>query len=144
MKVFSLSFFILVSLLATAQKKCPIIPQPLAATASNTQFKLDRQSSVKVSDAKLNGLANYLKAEIKKNASIELDDQPSKNGSLVSLVLSANKTQNSTSAEAYSIDMNKGSIIVAASSEARVRLSPRLFPCASTVLASMRVNNLKD
>lgn len=118
MRVFSLSFFILLSLFGAAQKNCPIIPQPLAATPSSDQFKLDRYSTVKVSDPTLNGIANYLRAEIRKNASIELATQPSKTGSLVSLVLNGNKNQNSTSAEAYSIDMNKGSIIVAASSEA--------------------------
>lgn len=118
MKVFSLSFFILFSLLGAAQKNCPIIPQPLASTPSSDQFKLDRHSSIKVSDPKLTGIANYLRDEIKKNTSIDLAVQPSKAGSLVSLVLSANKTQNSTSTESYSIEMNKGSIIVAASSEA--------------------------
>lgn len=118
LKVFSLSFFILFSLLVTAQKNCPIIPQPLAATASSHQFKLDRQSSVKVSDAKLNGMANYLKAEIRKNASIDLAAQPSKTSSSISLVLTETKPQNSASAEAYSIEMNKGTIVIAASSEA--------------------------
>ena len=118
MKVFSLSFFILVSLMGIAQKNCPIIPQPLASIPSKDQFKLDRYSSIKVSDPKLNGIANYLRDEIRKNASIELAMQPSKNGSMVSLVLTRSKTQNSSSAEAYSIDMNKGTIMVAASSEA--------------------------
>ena len=118
MKVFSLSFFILVSLMGTAQKNCPIIPQPLASIPSKDQFKLDRYSSIKVSDPKLNGIANYLRDEIRKNASIELAMQPSKNGSMVSLVLTRSKTQNRSSAEAYSIDMNKGTIMVAASSEA--------------------------
>ena len=67
LKVFSLSFFILVSFLSSAQKNCPIIPRPLAVTASNNQFKLDRHTMIKFSDPKLTGIANYLKAEIKKN-----------------------------------------------------------------------------
>ena len=66
MKVFSLSFFILVSLLGAAQKKCPIIPHPIAANLSKDQFKLDRYSLVKISDPKLTGIANYFKAEIRK------------------------------------------------------------------------------
>ena len=118
LKVFSLSFFILVSFLSSAQKNCPIIPRPLAVTASNNQFKLDRHTMIKFSDPKLTGIANYLKAEIKKNTSIELDAQPSKNSSFVSLVLLANKAQNNSSPEAYSIDMSKGAIVIASSSEA--------------------------
>ena len=118
MKVFSLSFFILVSLLSAAQKNCPIIPQPLASIPSKDQFKLDRNTVVKFTDPKLTGIANYLRDEIRKNASIELATQSSKDGSMVSLVLTRNKAQNSSSDEAYSIDMNKGTIMVAASSEA--------------------------
>jgi hexosaminidase len=133
LKVFSLTFFILFSLLSSAQKNCPIIPQPIGATASNNQFKLDRHTMIKFSDPKLNGIANYLKAEIKKNTSIELDAQPSKNSSLVSLVLMANKPQNSASPDAYSLDMSKGAIVIASSSEAG------LFNGVASLLQLMRL-----
>lgn len=138
LKVFSLSFFVLVSVLVTAQKNCPIIPQPLAAIPSKDQFKLDRHTGVKFTDPKLTGIANYLRDEIKKNTSIELAMQPSKSGSKVSLVLTRNKAQNSSSAEAYAIDMSKGTIMVAASSEAG------LFNGITSLLQLIRLADNKE
>jgi hexosaminidase len=114
-KAWSFSLLIMASGMASAQDYCPVIPAPLRVAKTNSLFVLNSNTPIVLDNAAFKPIAQYLQEELLKTQQLTLSMQPAVAGPAIRFVLS---TKKKLPAGAYSLEINKDGITIAAKESA--------------------------